>query len=245
MNRETVSVIIDNKEIHFETGKIARQANGSVVVRCGETILFCSACASPNANTDTDFLGLRVDYQEKFSSAGKTVSGFIKREGKPTEKEVLTSRLIDRPLRPMFEEGYFNEVQVLTFVWSYDGIVSPDPLAICAASAALVISDIPLIKPVGAVRVGLINGKFIINPTVEEIGKSALDLMIAGTEDAVLMIEGFCDFLTEEQVLDAIEIGHESIKKICTHSQNGKRKSENKKIEYSFRKIDKRTLCHR
>lgn len=215
MKRDIISVLINGKEITFETGKIARQAGGSVIVRCGETMVFTSACAAPNASDDIDFLPLKVDYKESFSSAGKTISGFIKREGRPTEREILLSRLIDRPLRPMFEEGYYNEVQVLSYVWSYDGINSPDPLAICAASAALIISDIPLIKPIGAVRVGLVNNTFVVNPTVEELKQSKLDLMLAGTEDAVLMIEGFCDFLTEEQVLEAINLGHQSIQKIC------------------------------
>jgi polyribonucleotide nucleotidyltransferase len=215
MKRKTLSITVGKHEITFETGKIARQANGSVIVRCGETMVFNSACAAPEVGTVTDFLPLRVDYQEKFSSSGKTVSGFIKREGRPTERETLLSRLIDRPIRPMFEEGYFNEVQLLSFVWSYDGVNLPEPLAICGASAALVISDIPLIKPIGAVRVGQIDGEFIINPTSEELKKSKLDLLIAGTEDAVLMIEGFCDFLTEEQVLEAITAGHQAIQTIC------------------------------
>lgn len=214
MQRDIIIVNIQGQEIIFETGKIARQAGGAVIVRCGETIVFSTACAAPNPDP-SDFLPLRVDYQEKFSSAGKTVSGFIKREGRPSEREILISRLIDRPLRPLFEEGYYNEVQVLSYVWSYDGINSPDPLAICSASAALMLSDIPLIKPVGAVRVGYLNGQFIVNPTIEQQKQSKLDLMLAGTEDAVLMIEGFCDFLTEEQVLEAIALGHESIKIIC------------------------------
>lgn len=215
MQRDTISVTINGQEIIFETGKIARQAGGAVIVRCGETIVFSTACAAPKADPTTDFLPLRVDYQEKFSSAGKTLGGFIKREGRPSEREILISRLIDRPLRPLFEEGYYNEVQVLSYVWSYDGVNSPDPLAICGASAALVISDIPLIKPVGAVRVGYLDGKFVVNPTIEQQKTSKLDLMIAGTEDAVLMIEGFCDFLTEDQVLQAIATGHDSIKIIC------------------------------
>jgi polyribonucleotide nucleotidyltransferase len=215
MNRDMITVEIGGKKVTFETGQVARQANGAVLVRCEETFVFGTAVASPKADPTTDFLPLRVDYQEKFSSAGKTVSGFIKREGRPAEREILLSRLIDRPLRPMFEEGYYNEVQVLAYVWSYDGVNSPDPLAICATSAALVLSDIPLVKPVGAVRVGFIDNQFVINPTVQQMALSKLDLMIAGTEDAVLMIEGFCDFLTEEQVLDAIATGHESIKVIC------------------------------
>lgn len=220
MQRHIMKVNVGNREIIFETGKIARQANGSVVVRMGDTMLLTTACAAPNAAPETDFLPLRVDYQEKFSSAGKTVSGFIKREGRPTERETLISRLIDRPLRPMFEEGYYNEVQVLSYVWSYDGINLPEPLAICSASAALVISDIPLIKPIAGVRVGMIDGKFIINPTQEELQDSKLDLVLAGTEDAVLMIEGYCDFLTEEQILEAIEMGHKAIKTICEALHN-------------------------
>lgn len=214
MERHTTTIKVGNQEITFETGKIARQANGAVLVRAGDTMVFTTACAAPQA-TKGDFLPLRVDYQEKFSSAGRTLSGFIKREGRPTEKETLVSRLIDRPLRPMFEEGYYNEVQVLSYVWSYDGVNLPEPLAICGASAALVISDIPLIKPIGAVRVGMIDNKIIVNPTVQEQKSSLLDLVLAGTEDAVLMIEGYCDFLTEEQILKAIEQGHEAIKQIC------------------------------
>lgn len=214
-NQQSTLVSVGGRDIIFETGKIARQANGSVVVRCGETLILATACSSSSPSAEIDFLPLRVDYQEKFSSAGKTLGGFIKREGRPSEKEVLVSRLIDRPLRPMFEEGYYNEIQVLSYVFSYDGIHSPDPLAICAASAALTLSDIPLIKPVGAVRVGLINDQFVVNPTVEQQKSSKLDLILAGTEDAILMIEGYCDFLSEEQILEAIDEGHLAIQKIC------------------------------
>lgn len=213
--KKTMTVRVGEEEIHLETGVIARQAGGAVIIRAGDTMVFCSATAAPKPADNIDFFPLRIDYQEKFFSAGKTVGGFIKREGKPTEREILTCRLIDRPLRPMFEDGYYNEVQVLSYVWSYDGVNSPEPLAICGASAALSISDIPLIKPVGAVRVGMVNGRFIINPTVQHQKESTLDLMIAGTTDAVLMIEGYCNFLTEEQVLEAIEIGHQGIKTFC------------------------------
>lgn len=215
LERKTFTVTVGDREISFETGKIARQAHGAVIVRCGDTMVFNTACIAPHAADGTDFLPLRVDYQEKFSSAGKTLSGFIKREGRPSEREALVSRLIDRPLRPLFEEGLYNEIQVLSYVWSYDGINSPEPLAICGCSAALAISEIPLIKPIAAVRMGFINGKFIINPTVAEQAESKLDLMLAGTDDAVLMIEGFCDFLTEEQVIEALEVGHAAIGKIC------------------------------
>lgn len=215
LHHETISVQVGKKKLAFETGKIARQANGSVLVRCEETVVFASACASPAAGEGIDFLPLRVDYQEKFSSAGRTAGGFLKREGRPSEKEILTSRLIDRPLRPMFEDGYHNEVQILSYVFSYDGVNSPDVLAICAASAALTLSDIPLIKPIGAVRVGFINQEFVINPTAEEMKRSELDLVLAGTEEAILMIEGFSDFLSEKQVLEAIEKGHAAISHLC------------------------------
>lgn len=215
MPHNTISVEVGEETLTFETGKIAKLANGSVIVRAGETYVFATACAAPEPTAGIDFLPLKVDYQEKFSAAGKTLGGFIKREGRPTERETLVSRLIDRPLRPMFVDGYYNETQVLAYVLSYDKVNSPEPLALCAASAALVISDIPLIKPVGAVRVGYLNGKFIINPTVEHQKESKLDLLIAGTDDAVLMIEGYCDFLTEEEVLEAIHEGHKGIKLIC------------------------------
>lgn len=211
----TMSVSVGGKTLTFETGKIARQAGGAVMVTCGETMLLTTVCTSPSAAAEIDFLPLRVDYQEKFSSSGKTLGGFIKREGRPTEKEILVSRLIDRPIRPMFEDGYYNEVQILSYVFSYDGVNAPEPLAICGASAALVISEAPLIKPIAGVRVGLINDRFVVNPTVEEQKTSKLDLILAGTEDAILMIEGYADFLTEEQILEAINEGHEAIKAIC------------------------------
>ena len=214
-NRQSTEVQVGNEKLIFETGHLARQANGSVLLRCGDTAVFASACATPTAPEGVDFFPLRVDYQERLSSAGRTAGGFLKREGRPSEREVLVCRLIDRPIRPMFEEGYYNEVQLLAYVFSYNGNHLPDVLAICAASAALAISDIPLIKPIGAVRVGMIDGKMVINPNIEEMKKSKLDLVLAGTEDAILMIEGYADFLTEEQVLQAIEEGHRSIRAIC------------------------------
>ncbi len=242
LERKTLSVkLAPNKELYFETGKIARQAHGAVLVRSGDTLVFSTAVASPKADDNIDFLPLKVDYQEKFSAAGKTLSGFIKREGRPTEKETLVSRLIDRPLRPMFEEGYYNEVQVLSYVWSYDGVNSPEPLAICACSAALAISHIPLVKPVAGVRVGMIEGSFVINPTVEEQKKSKLDLMLAGTHDAILMIEGFCDFLTEEKLIEALEFGHQHIITICNAIQGWAKEIGKPKDHSSLRKINPET----
>ena len=210
-----LEVSVGGKPLTFETGKIARQANAAVTVRCRDTLLLSTVCAAAKPTDGIDFLPLRVDYQEKFSSCGKTLGGFIKREGRPAEREILACRLIDRPLRPLFEDGYFNEVQVLSYVFSYDGTLSPEPLAICAASAALVISDVPFIKPIAAVKMGMVDGKFIVNPTLEEQANSKLDLILAGSEDAILMIEGYADFLSEEQILASIEAGHTEIKNIC------------------------------
>jgi polyribonucleotide nucleotidyltransferase len=237
LHRETLSINVGNKTLKFETGKVARQANGSIMLHCGDTVVFASACAAPTASSEIDFFPLRVDYQEKYSSVGRTASGFIKREGRPSEREILACRLIDRPLRPMFEEGYYNEVQLLAYVFSYDGLHQPDVLAICACSAALVISDIPLVKPIGAVRMGLINGEFVVNPNVEEMKESKLDLILAGTEDAILMIEGFCDFLTEAQVIEAIEQGQKAISEICHQLNTWRTKVGKPKKLDTLRKI--------
>lgn len=232
----------ENKKISFETGKIAKLANGAVLVRYGDTIVFTTACAAPQADEEVDFLPLRVDYQEKFFSAGKTLGGFIKREGRPAEREILVCRLIDRPLRPMFEEGYYKEVQILAYVWSYDGLNSPDPLAICAASAALAISDIPLKKAIAGVRVGYIDGKFIINPNNEEMALSSLDLILAGTEDAILMIEGYCNFLSEAQVIEAIEAGHQAIRLICIGIQEWQKEIGKPKNREGLRLLPEKLL---
>ncbi|MGL4348417.1 MAG: polyribonucleotide nucleotidyltransferase [Chlamydiales bacterium] len=231
MKEHTTTISVAGKSISFSTGKIARQANGAVLLTCGETTILSTICAKRTPSADVDFLPLRVDYQEKFSSAGKTLGGFIKREGRPTERETLLSRLIDRPIRPLFPNGYYNETQILSYVLSYDGIHSPDPLAICAASAAIAISDVPFTKPLAAVQIGLIKDTFVINPTIQEKKVSTLDLILAGTEDSILMIEGYSDFLSEEQVITAMEEGHAAIKEICQgikewQSQVGKDKLE-------------------
>lgn len=242
MKRKQTSVEIHGKTIVFETGKVARQAGGAVFVHLEETTVFSVASASKEPMEDVDFLPLRVDYQEKFSSAGKTLSGWIKREGRPTERETLVCRLIDRPIRPLFENGYYNDTQVLSYVYSYDGKNKPDVLAICAASAALTISEIPLIKPVGAVRVGKIEGKYVINPSEEEIKQSTLDLVLAGTSDAILMIEGYCDFLTEEEILEAIEFGHEAIEKICVTLEEWRKEVGKEKNRAALRPIPQEAM---
>ncbi|BAE81024.1 polyribonucleotide nucleotidyltransferase [Chlamydia felis Fe/C-56] len=215
MTFETISVTLEEgKTLVFETGKIARQANGAVLARMQETWVFSSVCAA-TLEEPVDFLPLRVDYQEKFSSIGKTLGGFIKREGRPTEREILTSRLIDRSMRPSLPNRLMQDVQILSYVWSYDGVTLPDPIAICGVSAALAISDIPQINIVAGVRVGFINNTWVVNPTKAEMDVSRMELVLAGTEKAILMIEGHCDFFTEEQVIEAIEFGHKHIVTIC------------------------------
>lgn len=220
---------VAGKTYTFETGRIARQANGAACVICEDTVVFSSACGSKEAMADAAFFPLRVDYQEKFSAAGKTLGGFLKREGRPTENHILASRLIDRPLRPLFPEGFYNDVQILTYVWSYDGINAPDVMGITASALALHLSDIPFPKALAGVRVGMIEDHFIVNPTLEEQKRSKLDLILAGTSDAILMIEGFCEFLTEDQMIEAVDVGHAAIKVFCEHmdalrAQVGKKK---------------------
>ncbi len=210
-------VTVGKTHITFETGELARLANGAVLLRTGDTAILATACMAANANPEADFFPLRVDYTERFSSVGKTLQGYIKREGRPTSTETIISRLIDRPLRPMFPEGFMNEVQLIAQVLSFDAENQLEPHAINAVSAALQISDVPSGKTVAAVRVGYMNEQFIINPTIQNQEKSKLNLVLAGTHEAILMIEGGCTFLSEEQILEAINLGHNEIKKI-THA---------------------------
>ena len=200
--------------LKLETGHLAKQAQGSCVVRYGDTVVLVTACMNPDAPATRDFLPLTVDYREYTYAAGRIPGGFFKREGRPTEKEILTSRLIDRPLRPLFPEGFINDVQVIAFVLSADGQNDPDTLAINGASTALVMSDIPFYHPVGAVRVGYIDGEVVINPTNSQRDASELDLVVVGTEEAVTMVEAGCNQLSEEVVLDCIFKGHAEVQKI-------------------------------
>lgn len=236
------TINLDGKVLVFETGKIAKQANGSVLLHCGETTILTTACASKEPLEDIDFLPLRVDYLEKYSSVGKTISGFIKRENRPSSREILVSRFIDRSLRPIFDEGYFHDTQILSYVYSYDGMNTPDILSICSASAALMISDIPFYKPIAAVRIGLIDNSFIINPNPEEQKKSSLDLVLSGTKDAILMIEGYSDFLTEDQILEAVEYGHKYIKIICEELKNWQEEIGKEKNDTTLYKMPQKAL---
>jgi len=200
---------VDGKKIILETGKIARQADGAVIATCGETVVIATAVGAKEVNPEVDYFPLQVNYQEKYYAAGRIPGGYFKREARPTEAETLISRLIDRPIRPLFPEEFRNEVQVLPTVLSYDGVNEPDILSIIACSAALAISGMPFQGPVGASRVGYIDDKFVLNPSKEEIEKSKLDLVVAGTKDAVLMVESEASVLSEKVMLDAVKFGHE------------------------------------
>jgi len=210
----TVEIEIGGKKLVLETGLMAKQANGSIVARYGDSVVLSTAVASKVERQNVDFLPLTVDYQEKAYSAGKIPGGFFKREGRQSEKEILTSRLIDRPIRPLFPDGYFFDTQVIASVLSMGDESSTDLMAMIASSAALAISDVPFAGPVGAVRVGLIEGKFVINPGHKDIELSALNLVVAGTADAIMMVEGGAKELTEDQMLEALETAHREIKKI-------------------------------
>ena len=199
----------------IESGKIGRQAAGAVTLTRGETVLFATASRDKDPKESIDFVPLSVEHQERFSSVGSTSGSYNRRDGRPAEHEILTCRLIDRPLRPLIANGWRHETQLLNWVMSYDGKRDCDPLAITASAAALWISDVPLSKPVAASMVGYIDGQYILNPTNEQMKDSKLHLLIAGTKDAVLMIEGAADFLSEEVMLEAVSFGHSAIKTIC------------------------------
>ena len=207
---------ISGKKISLETGKIARQADGAIIAQCGETVVLATAVGAKKVNPDVDYFPLSVNYQEKYYAAGKIPGGYFKREARPTESETLISRLIDRPIRPLFPDEFKNEVQVLPTVISYDKQNESDVLSIIASSAALAISGMPFLGPVGASRVGYIKGKYVLNPSKEELKDSKLDLVVAGTKDAVLMVESEASGLTEEEMLNAVKFGHEGFAPIIT-----------------------------
>jgi polyribonucleotide nucleotidyltransferase len=210
---EQISIPLGASTLTIEYGKMAKQANGSAYVRFGDTVVLATACTT-EPREGIDFFPLTVDYREYNYAAGKIPGGFFKREGRPTEKETLTSRLIDRPLRPMFPEGFKDETQVIAMVLSADSDNNPDVLGLVAGGAALYLSDIPFFTPVAAVRVGLVDGRLVTNPTYAEVKKSLLNLVVAGSEDAIVMVEAGAREVSEETVLDAIQHGHDEIRKI-------------------------------
>src|SRR5579864_7105597 len=210
-----VEVDLDGRKITLETGKMAKQANGAVVVRSGDSVVLVSACMADEAKPGAGFFPLTVDYREYTYAAGKIPGGFIKREGRPSEKEILTSRLIDRPIRPLFPEGFLHETQVIAMVLSADPEQDPNSLAIAGAAAALAISDIPFPHVLGGVRVGMKDGQYIANPTYTEGRESQLNIVVAGTVDGIVMVEAGAQEVSENEVLGAIEFGHDCCKKIA------------------------------
>src|SRR2546426_4623692 len=236
--QQKVTAQIGATHISIETGKIARLADGSVIVSCGETIVITSAVSATAIKEGQDFFPLTVDYREKAAAVGKFPGGYFKREGRPTEKETLTSRMIDRPLRPLFPQGYFYDTQIMSILLSADGENDPDILAINGASAALCVSDIPFTGPIGAVRVGRVNGQFVANPTHTEREQSDLDLVYVGIENDVIMIEGAANEVPETDFVKALEFAHEHAREMIRiqkelASQVGKPKREMALLQFN------------
>src|SRR5215216_5871747 len=212
----SVSLEVAGRTLSIETGLIAEQAHGAAVVRYGDTVVLVTVVGEKQPNDQVDFFPLSVDYEERMYAAGKIPGGFIKREGRPTEAAILAGRLTDRPIRPLFPKGYKSEVQVISTVLSADQVNQPDLLSIIGASAALMLSYTPWEGPVGAVRLGLIDGQIVVNPTSDQVEGSDLDMVVAGTEDAIMMVEGEAVQIPEETLLDAIMQGHAEIKRIAS-----------------------------
>ena len=202
------------KQLTLETGRVARQADGAVLATMGETVVLCAVTAAKSVKDGQDFFPLTVHYQEKYSAAGRIPGGFFKRERGATEKETLTSRLIDRPIRPLFPETFYNEINVIAQVLSYDGENEPDILALVAASAALTLSGVPFLGPIGGARVGYQGGEYILNPTLDQVKEGELDLVVAATGNAVMMVESEAKELSEEVMLGAVVFAHEASKKV-------------------------------
>jgi polyribonucleotide nucleotidyltransferase len=215
MKQDVTVELAGGKHIKFETGRVAKQASGAALTSSGDNVVLATAVAAPDPKEGIDFFPLTVEYRENTYAGGRIPGGFIKREGRPSEKEILTCRQIDRPIRPLFPEGFRNETQVVAFVYSADKENDPDVLGMNGASCALALSDIPFDGPVGAVRVGLIDDVFIVNPTYAERAKSSLNIMVVGTKDGIVMVESGSKECSEEQVVDAIEFAHVEIRKIC------------------------------
>jgi polyribonucleotide nucleotidyltransferase len=246
----TREITIGRQTLTLETGRLAKQADGAVIVRSGDTMVLVTACTAPTPREGIDFLPLTVDYKEYTYASGRIPGGFFKREGKPTEKEVLTSRLIDRPIRPLFPSGWRNETQVIALVLSADSENDSDVLAITGASAALAVSSIPFTKTIAGVRVGHVDGDFVVNPSFEQRKRSALDLIVAGTAEGIVMVEAGAKEVPEEQMVQALERGHAAIKEIVAGidalaRQAGKKKTQVTKKEIGkefYREVEEKVL---
>jgi len=237
--KQTATVeLAGGKTLHFETGHLAKQAQGSAIVRSGDNVVLGTACCHTEPREGVDFFPLTVDYREYTYAGGRIPGGFIKREGRPSEREILTCRQIDRPIRPLFPEGFRNETQVISLVLSADTENDPDVLAINAASCALTLSDIPFHGPVGAVRIGIVKDQIVVNPTYAEMADSLLNIMVVGTAEGIVMVESGAKEILEDRVLEAIEFAHEQIKKICASINDLAGRGGKKKLEVTAPEFD-------
>ena len=235
--KEVFELVFNGRKITVEVGELAKQANAACLVRYEDTTIL-SATVMSNTATTADFFPLTINYQEKFYSVGKIPGGFIKREGRPTEQAILAARLIDRPIRPLFAEGFRNEVQVINTVLSVDQDCSPEMTALFGSSLALCISDIPFDGPVAGVVVGRVDGEFVINPTVEQLEISDINLSVAGTKDAINMVESGSKEVSESDMIDALMVGHEAIKKLVAFQEEIVSKIGKEKITVELAKLD-------
>ncbi|HEX6732659.1 MAG TPA: polyribonucleotide nucleotidyltransferase, partial [Pyrinomonadaceae bacterium] len=209
------SIKLGERELTLETGRVAKQADGSIVIRYGDTMLLVAAVSAPTPREGVDFFPLTVEYRESNYAAGRIPGNYFRREGRPNEKEILTSRLIDRPCRPLFADGFRNETQVIASVISADPDNNPDVIAITGASCALYLSDIPFLNPIAGVRIGLTDGRYIVNPTYDEVRESRLNLIVAGTEEAIVMVEAGATEVSEEIMVEALMVAHKEINRLC------------------------------
>src|SRR4051812_22927034 len=228
-------ILSDGREITIETGKLAKQADGSAVIKMGNTMLLATVVSSKEAKEGVDFMPLSVDYQEKFAAAGKIPGGFLRREGRLSDYEILISRLVDRALRPLFPDDYHADTQVNIMLISADAEVLPDALAALAASSALAVSDIPFNGPISEVRVAKIDGQYLVNPPSSALSRAELDLIVAASYDNILMVEGEMNEVAEGEVLEALKVAHEAIRQHCTVQ---------KELEAAVGKQEKRTYSH-
>src|SRR5205809_4694344 len=209
------SIRVGDRDLTVEIGRVAKQADGSCVIRYGDTMVLCAAVGALTPREGIDFFPLTVEYREAFFAAGRIPGNYFRREGRPNEKEVITCRLIDRPCRPLFAEGYKNETQVIASVISADPDNNPDVVAITGSSCALYLSDIPFMNPIAGVRIGLLEGRYVVNPTYNEVRESRLNLIVAGTEEAIVMVEAGAQEVSEEIMLEALMLAHKEINRLC------------------------------
>jgi len=243
MNLGRIEIPFGAQNLIIESGKLAKQANGAVTVTCGGTVVLVTACMAKEPREGIDFFPLMVEYQEKIYSAGRIPGGFFKREGRPTQKEILTCRLIDRPIRPLFPEGFYQDIQIVASVLSSDGENDPDVLALVGASAALMVSDIPFDGPIGGARVGLVDGQLILNPTYDQRENSELDFIIAGHRDGIVMIEGEANILPEEKIIEALRFGYESLISISEIQRELQKEVGKKKEEVEIKLPNQKLLA--